>query len=176
MVSRELGIGVVPYSPIGRGFFGGRGVTEQVSAESNLVLTQFTSNTIAWPASVNRFLSSLTHLLWLCQHGHPRFAAENLEKNKQIYLKMEELANKHQCSPAQLALAWVLHQGDDVVPIPGVTFYFHSLVIGSNSVFRLMVPSVGPKMHFSDAISCIHFQRKVKCIIFIDHNNWKYLA
>ena len=116
-----MGIRIVPYSPIGRGFFGGRGVTEQVAAESNLVLTQFTSNTIAWPASVNRFLSSLTHLLWLCQHGHPRFAAENLEKNKQIYLKMEELANKHQCSPAQLALAWVLHQGDDVVPIPGVT-------------------------------------------------------
>ena len=157
-----MGIGIVPYSPIGRGFFGGRGVTEQVAAESNLVLTQFTSNTIAWPASVNRFLSSLTHLLWLCQHGHPRFAAENLEKNKQIYLKMEELANKHQCSPAQLALAWVLHQGDDVVPIPGVTFYFHSLVIVSNSVFRLMVHSVGPKMHFSDAINCIHFQRKVK--------------
>jgi len=42
-----------------------------------------------------------------------------LEKNKQIYLKIEEMANKHQCSPAQLALAWVLHQGDDVVPIPG---------------------------------------------------------
>uniref|UniRef100_K3XQX2 NADP-dependent oxidoreductase domain-containing protein n=1 Tax=Setaria italica TaxID=4555 RepID=K3XQX2_SETIT len=53
-------------------------------------------------------------------HGLPRFAAENLEKNKQIYLKVEELANKHHCSPAQLALAWVLHQGDDVIPIPGV--------------------------------------------------------
>ncbi|WVZ69647.1 hypothetical protein U9M48_018404 [Paspalum notatum var. saurae] len=89
---RELGIGIVPYSPIGRGFFGGRGVTEQVSAESNLHRS--------------------------CQHGHPRFAAENLEKNKQIYLRMEELANKHRCSPAQLALAWVLHQGDDIVPIP----------------------------------------------------------
>nr|ACG37365.1 auxin-induced protein PCNT115 [Zea mays] len=87
---RELGIGIVPYSPLGRGFFGGRGVKEQVSAESNL-------------------------------HGIPRFAPENLEKNKQIYLRMEELANKHQCSPAQLALAWVLHQGDDVVPIPGTT-------------------------------------------------------
>ncbi|KAK3161298.1 hypothetical protein QOZ80_1BG0075350 [Eleusine coracana subsp. coracana] len=87
---RELGIGIVPYSPIGRGFFGGRGVTEQVSAESNL-------------------------------HGHPRFTAENLEKNKQIYLKIVDLAKKHQCSPAQLALAWVLHQGDDVVPIPGTT-------------------------------------------------------
>ncbi|XP_062215312.1 probable aldo-keto reductase 1 [Phragmites australis] len=87
---RELGIGIVPYSPIGRGFFGGRGVTEQVSAESSL-------------------------------QRHPRFAAENLEKNKQIYLKMEDLAKKHQCSPAQLALAWVLHQGGDVVPIPGTT-------------------------------------------------------
>jgi aryl-alcohol dehydrogenase-like predicted oxidoreductase len=86
--SRELGIGIVPYSPIARGFFGGRGVTEQLSAESNL-------------------------------QGHPRFSAENLEKNKQLYLKTEELAKKHQCSPAQLALAWVLHQGDDVVPIPG---------------------------------------------------------
>lgn len=87
---RELGIGIVPYSPIARGFFGGRGVTEQLSAESNL-------------------------------QGHPRFSAENLEKNKQLYLKTEELAKKHQCSPAQLALAWVLHQGDDVVPIPGTT-------------------------------------------------------
>ncbi|XP_035817729.1 probable aldo-keto reductase 1 [Zea mays] len=87
---RELGIGIVPYSPLGHGFFGGRGVKEQVSAESNL-------------------------------HGIPKFAPENLEKKKQIYLRMEELANQHQCSPAQLALAWVLHQGDDVVPIPGTT-------------------------------------------------------
>ena len=87
---RELGIGIVPYSPIARGFFGGRGVTQQVSAESSL-------------------------------KGHPRFSAENLEKNKQLYLKIEELAKKHQCSPAQLALSWVLHQGDDVVPIPGTT-------------------------------------------------------
>jgi len=69
----------------------------------------------------NLFLSSLTELTLTCQHGIPRFAPENLEKNKQIYLRMEELANKHQCSPTQLALAWVLHQGDDVVPIPGVT-------------------------------------------------------
>ncbi|WVZ69651.1 hypothetical protein U9M48_018406 [Paspalum notatum var. saurae] len=87
---RELGIGIVPYSPIGRGFFGGRGVTQQLPAKSIL-------------------------------HAHPRFQAENLEKNKQIYFRMEELANKHQCSPAQLALAWVLLQGDDVVPIPGTT-------------------------------------------------------
>ncbi|KXG33406.1 hypothetical protein SORBI_3003G300500 [Sorghum bicolor] len=87
---RELGIGIVSYSPIGRGFFGGRGATEQVPAVSNLL-------------------------------GYPRFVAENLEKNKKIYLAMENLANKHRCSCAQLALAWVLHQGDDVVPIPGTT-------------------------------------------------------
>nr|CAB3477634.1 unnamed protein product [Digitaria exilis] len=87
---RELGIGIVPYSPIGRGFFAGRGVTQQVTSESSL-------------------------------QRHPRFVAENLEKNKQIYLKMEDLAKKHHCSPAQLALSWVLHQGDDVAPIPGTT-------------------------------------------------------
>jgi len=85
---RELGIGIVPYSPIGRGFFAGRGVTQQVSSVSSL-------------------------------QRHPRFTAESLEKNKQIYLKIEDLAKKYQCSPAQLALAgfctkgmmWFLYQG-----------------------------------------------------------------
>ncbi|CAH9074007.1 unnamed protein product [Cuscuta epithymum] len=52
---------------------------------------------------------------------HPRFTAQNLEKNKGIYFRLEELAKKHGCSPAQLALAWILHQGDDFVPIPGTT-------------------------------------------------------
>ncbi|KAK8633863.1 hypothetical protein V6N13_014698 [Hibiscus sabdariffa] len=87
---RELGIGVVTYSPIGRGFFGGKGVVEALPATS--------------------FLPFL-----------PRYQAENLEKNKILYLKIEKLAEKHRCTPAQLALAWVLHQGDDVVPIPGTT-------------------------------------------------------
>ncbi|KAL3728119.1 hypothetical protein ACJRO7_032812 [Eucalyptus globulus] len=73
---RELGIGIVPYSPVGRGFF------------------------------VER---------------HPRFQPENLEKNKVFYTRIEKLANKHDCTPIQLTLAWVLHQGDDVVPIPGTT-------------------------------------------------------
>jgi len=127
---RELGIGIVTYSPIGRGFFGGR-VKEQVTADSVLVLIHSSSEYhffLLLPKKKsflglhqNLFLSSLTDLTLTCQHGIPRFAPENLEKNKQIYLRMEELANKHQCSPAQLALAWVLHQGDDVVPIPGVT-------------------------------------------------------
>ncbi|PRQ41855.1 putative perakine reductase [Rosa chinensis] len=87
---RELGIGIVPYSPLGRGFFGGKAVVESVPS--------------------NSFVST-----------HPRFIGENLEKNKNIYNRMESLAKIHQCFPAQLALAWVLHQGDDVVPIPGTT-------------------------------------------------------
>ncbi|XP_004302045.1 PREDICTED: probable aldo-keto reductase 1-like [Fragaria vesca subsp. vesca] len=88
---RELGIGIVPYSPLGRGFFGGKAVVESLPSNSALLST------------------------------HPRFIGENLEKNKNIYNRMESLAKKHQCLTAQLALAWVLHQGDDVVPIPGTT-------------------------------------------------------
>ncbi|KAF7822173.1 putative aldo-keto reductase 1 [Senna tora] len=51
--------------------------------------------------------------------SYPRFQAENLEKNKNIYNRIESIGKKHECSAAQLALAWVLHQGNDVVPIPG---------------------------------------------------------
>ncbi|XP_022143047.1 probable aldo-keto reductase 1 isoform X2 [Momordica charantia] len=87
---RELGIGIVPYSPLGRGFFAGKAVVESLPAGS--------------------FLAT-----------HPRFVEENLDKNKHIYTRIEKLAEKHQCSPAQLSLAWVLQQGDDVVPIPGTT-------------------------------------------------------
>lgn len=49
----------------------------------------------------------------------PRFQGENLEKNKKLYAQIERLSQKHGCTSAQLALAWVLHQGDDVAPIPG---------------------------------------------------------
>ncbi|XP_022719167.1 perakine reductase-like [Durio zibethinus] len=87
---RELGIGIVPYSPLARGFFGGRAVVDSLPANS-----------------------FLTH--------HPRFQGENLDRNKNLYFQMEKMAQKHGCTPAQLALAWVLHQGDDVVPIPGTT-------------------------------------------------------
>ncbi|OVA03462.1 Aldo/keto reductase [Macleaya cordata] len=87
---RELGIGLVPYSPLGRGFFGGKGILESLPE--------------------NSFLT-----------GHPRFKGENLDKNKNLYTRIENLAGKHGCTPAQLALSWVLHQGDDVVPIPGTT-------------------------------------------------------
>ncbi|KAL4352588.1 hypothetical protein GQ457_06G019550 [Hibiscus cannabinus] len=87
---RELGIGIVPYSPLGSGFFGGRGVVGTVPT--------------------NGFLPHF-----------PRFQVQNLDKNKTLYLKIEKLAEKHGCTPAQLALAWVLHRGDDVAPIPGTT-------------------------------------------------------
>ncbi|KAB1227462.1 putative aldo-keto reductase 1 [Morella rubra] len=86
----ELGIGIVPYSPLGRGFFGGKGVVESMAANSNLA-------------------------------KHPRFQGDNLDKNRIIYTRIESLARKHRCTTAQLALAWVLHQGIDVVPIPGTT-------------------------------------------------------
>ncbi|KAE8010047.1 hypothetical protein FH972_006445 [Carpinus fangiana] len=87
---RELGIGIVPYSPLGRGFFAGKGIVESLAANSSLAM-------------------------------HPRFQGENLEKNKTVYTRIESLARRHQCTPAQLALAWVLEQGDDVAPIPGTT-------------------------------------------------------
>ncbi|KAK1592069.1 hypothetical protein Q3G72_018763 [Acer saccharum] len=87
---RELGIGIVSYCPLGRGFFGGKAVVEILHAESILA-------------------------------GHPRFIGENLEKNKLIYSHVSNLAAKLACTPPQLALAWLLHQGDDIIPIPGTT-------------------------------------------------------
>ncbi|CAO2833004.1 unnamed protein product [Amaranthus hypochondriacus] len=87
---RELGIGIVPYSPLGRGFFAGKAVVETLPENSLLT-------------------------------SHPRFQGENLDKNKIIYSRLENLSMKNGCTPAQLALSWILHQGDDVVPIPGTT-------------------------------------------------------
>ncbi|KAL1313123.1 probable aldo-keto reductase 1 isoform X1 [Arachis ipaensis] len=87
---RELGIGIVPYSPLGRGFFGGKGVIESIPADSFLAI-------------------------------QPRLQGENFDKNKMVYSKIENLAEKHGCKSSQLALAWINHQGDDVVPIPGTT-------------------------------------------------------
>lgn len=87
---RKLGIGIVPYTPLGAGFFSGKATAEKLSKDSLLV-------------------------------HHPRFKGENFERNKVFYNRLAELANRHGCTPGQLALAWVLHQGDDVVPIPGTT-------------------------------------------------------
>lgn len=86
---RELGVAYVAYSPLGRGFLSG----------------QFKS-TDAIPANDRR-------------HEHPRFQAEHLAKNAALLPPLESLAAKKKCTPAQLALAWVLHRGDDILPIPG---------------------------------------------------------
>ncbi|KAK9735308.1 hypothetical protein RND81_04G197600 [Saponaria officinalis] len=87
---RGLGIGIVVYSPLGRGFFAGKGVME--------------------PLPENSFLAN-----------HPRHRIGSMEKNKEIYKRLENISRRHGCNPAQLALSWIMHQGDDVVPIPGTT-------------------------------------------------------
>jgi len=88
---RELGIGFVPYSPLGRGFLTGR-------------FTSFED----LPADDFR-------------RRQPRFQGENFQKNLELVRHVEQVASRKGCTPAQLALAWLLHQGDDVVPIPGTT-------------------------------------------------------
>ena len=86
---RELGIGLVAYSPLGRGFLAGRFRSPQDLADDDFRRTG------------------------------PRFKGENLERNLGLVAKVEDLASEKGCTPGQLALAWVLAQGDDVVPIPG---------------------------------------------------------
>jgi len=88
-VCRELGIGFVAYSPLGRGFLTGR-----IKSFDDLAPEDWRRNS-------------------------PRFQGENFQKNLDLVARIEELAAEKGCTPAQLALAWVLAQGDDVVPIPG---------------------------------------------------------
>lgn len=86
---RELGIGFVPYSPLGRGFLTGR-----IKA-----ITDLKEGDV--------------------RHVHPRFQGENLARNLKIAETVEKFAAEKKCTPAQLALAWCLAAGEDVVPIPG---------------------------------------------------------
>lgn len=86
---RELGIGFVPYSPLGRGF-----LTGQIRSVDDLAADDF-------------------------RHNSPRFQGENFQKNLDLVREIEAMAREKGCAPSQLALAWVLAQGDDIVPIPG---------------------------------------------------------
>ncbi len=86
---RELGIGIVPYSPLGRGFLTGRFASRDDLSGDDFRL-----------------------------HG-PRFAEGNFERNFEIVRALRELAERRGVTAGQLALAWVQHQGEDVVPIPG---------------------------------------------------------
>ncbi|PAN37604.1 hypothetical protein PAHAL_7G102300 [Panicum hallii] len=88
---RELGIGIVAYSPLGRGFFSsGAKMVESLSEDDFRKLI-------------------------------PRYQPENLDKNVQIFERVNAMAARKGCTPSQLALAWVHHQGSDVCPIPGTT-------------------------------------------------------
>ncbi|MFF8382294.1 aldo/keto reductase [Streptomyces kanasensis] len=88
-VCRELGIGLVPFSPLGRGFLTGRYRSVDTLAAGDI------------------------------RRGQPRFADGNIERNLAIVARLEELAAAKGITAGQLALAWVQHRGDDVVPIPG---------------------------------------------------------
>ncbi|MCT9624746.1 aldo/keto reductase [Pseudarthrobacter equi] len=88
-VLEELGIGFVPYSPLGRGF-----LTGQVRNEEDFAADDF-------------------------RRHSPRFQGENFTKNLELVDRVRELADGKQCTPGQLALAWLLAQGDHIVPIPG---------------------------------------------------------
>lgn len=88
-VCRELGISYVPYCPLGRGFLSG------------------TIRAIADIPEGDR------------RHDHPRFHDENLQRNLALLAPLDELAKEKGCTQAQIALAWVLAQGEDIIPIPG---------------------------------------------------------
>jgi aryl-alcohol dehydrogenase-like predicted oxidoreductase len=86
---RELGIGFVAYSPLGRGF-----LTGQFKTFDDLAADDYRRNS-------------------------PRFQGENFQKNLDLVRRVQEIAKEKSCTPSQLALAWVLVQGNDIVPIPG---------------------------------------------------------
>ncbi|MGH2866285.1 MAG: aldo/keto reductase [Solirubrobacteraceae bacterium] len=86
---RELGIGLVAYSPLGRGF-----LTGAIKSAGELSEGDFRRNS-------------------------PRFQGDNFDRNLELVSRVQEIARDKDCTPGQLALAWVLAQGDDVVPIPG---------------------------------------------------------
>ena len=88
-VCRELGIGFVAYSPLGRGFLTGR-----FQSIDDLPADDYRRNA-------------------------PRFQGENFKKNLELVKHIEQLATEKGCTPAQVALAWVMAQGEDIVPIPG---------------------------------------------------------
>ena len=70
--------------------------------------------------------------MFLSQNKFPRFTRANLEKNKILYSKLAKQAEKHACATPQLSLAWLLHQGDDIIPIPGIIDSFNFYIFFSS--------------------------------------------
>jgi len=89
ITTRQLEIGFVAYSPLGRGL-----LTAAVAGQESLAEDD-------------------------ARRRHPRFAPENLTRNMTLVRRIEEISLRKKCTPGQLALAWVLAQGEDIVPIPG---------------------------------------------------------
>jgi aryl-alcohol dehydrogenase-like predicted oxidoreductase len=87
--ARELGVGLVPYSPLGRGFLTGRYASVEDLADDDF------------------------------RRYQPRFQGDNLAANLRLVARLREIAEQAGHSPVQVALAWLLHQGDDLAPIPG---------------------------------------------------------
>jgi aryl-alcohol dehydrogenase-like predicted oxidoreductase len=85
---RDLGVGFVPYSPLGRGFLTGKLKQDDLAPDDY-------------------------------RRSTPRFQGENFDRNAELVARVEAMARQKNCKPAQLALAWVLAQGADIVPIPG---------------------------------------------------------
>jgi aryl-alcohol dehydrogenase-like predicted oxidoreductase len=115
---RELGIGYVAYSPLGRGFLSGRFKSPDDFPDGDF------------------------------RKNHPRFQGENFEKNIQLVREVEKMAQEKGCTTAQLALAWVLAQGEDIVPIPGTK---HVKYLGEN-IGALEVRLSGDDLKRLDAI------------------------
>jgi aryl-alcohol dehydrogenase-like predicted oxidoreductase len=87
--ARDLGVGIVPYAPIGRGLLAGALTSPEDLADDDF------------------------------RRHHPRFSGENLDRNLALVARVRDMAAEIGCTPVQLALAWVLAQGEDVAPIPG---------------------------------------------------------
>jgi len=112
---RELGVGYLAYSPLGRGF-----LTAAIDSLDRL-------------EEKDR------------RRDHPRFQADNLARNKALLAPLRELAAAKGCAPAQVALAWLLAKGDDIVPIPGAKYRVHleqnaaavDLVLSDEEIARL---------------------------------------
>lgn len=112
---RELGIGLVPYSPLGRGM-----LTGTIDGFDSL-------------AENDR------------RKGHPRFAEANIDNNVSVIQPLKDIADEKGVSPSQLAIAWLLHQGDDIVPIPGTKRRSHleenmaavDIVLSADDVARI---------------------------------------
>ncbi|WP_405082352.1 aldo/keto reductase [Paenibacillus chitinolyticus] len=120
-VVRELGIGFVPYSPLGRGF-----LTGQIRTFEDLAEDDYRRNS-------------------------PRFQGDNFQRNLDLVKRIEEIAREKGCRPSQLALAWLLAQGEDIVPIPGTkrAVYLEenvqALAVGLNAEEAARIDEAAPK-------------------------------